>query len=196
MARHSRAVDWTSYKDELYLVPRNKRDPESPYTKPLVATHIAYEPDGAPLLASTPFSKLTVPIVEAFYDGFVARQKATYGKRVFHGCNNGELAKMIAKAKKGKPQVYVNAQGYFSSGKTKLVAYLEQCETPSVDEFRKFVGRQQTQLDLVKVMEDGAIRKDLAVLAGTRADFEACVRKFGAPEKKKKKKRARANEDE
>ena len=183
MARHSRAIDWTSYGDDLYLVPKNKRDPESPHTKPLVATHIAYEPDGAPLFASVPFSKLTVRIVEEFYDGFVARQKATYGKRVFHGANNGELAKMIAKAKKGKPQLYVNAQGYFSSGKAKLVAYLNALapdEAPDEAQFREYVGKQKTQLDLVKVMREGGIRKDLAVLAGSREDFEACVQKHRA----------------
>ena len=181
MAPRSRAVDWDSYGDVLHLVPKRAHDPDSELTKPKFATRLAYRPGGAPLFSGAMcFEKLTAPIVEDFYDGFVERQKAMYGKRVFHGANNGELEKMIGKAKRGKPQVYVNAQGYFSSGKNKLVKYLAQCGTPSKDEFRKFVGRQQTQLDLVRVMEDGEIRKDLAVLAGTRADFEACMRKFGA----------------
>jgi hypothetical protein len=186
MARKTVPVVWSDHQDEVYLM----HNGAGTIVKPVIGTRVRYAPNGATYLAvgKRAFSDLTVEDVKDFYNDFVAHQKGLYGEHVFYQNNPPALRRLIKRAAEGAPLVYFNDQGYFSSSKGKLIAYLEQLregEKPDWQKMVAFCKNKNQQMCLARVMRDGVLDAKLAVLASTRGEYEECARKYGAPEKRK-----------
>ena len=187
MARKNVPVVWSDHQDDVYLMYNSA----GTIVKPVIPTRVRYEPNGATYLAvgKRTFADLTVDDVKDFYNDFVAHQKGLYGEHVFYQNNPPALRRLIKKAAEGAPLVYFNDQGYFSSSKGKLIAYLEQLregEKPNWQKMVAYCKNKGQQMCIARVMRDGAVDAKLAVLASTRGEYEECVRKYSAPGKRKR----------
>ena len=184
-------VVWGDYEGKLFLVKKGG-SADAPLTKPVFATRVTFKPGGAPFLTDhASFSDLNVGMVENFWELFEALQKERFGADVFQYGSGKTLWEKVNKVCKGGSAIaYFNDLGYLSSSKGKLIKYLEQLgegERPDWVEFRASCGKNKQQLQTALVMINGELDLNLAVLASTEEDYNACREAYEVATDKKRK---------